>query len=107
MGRSIEDHGLLGDLHTAALVARDGSIDWLCLPRFDSPACFASLLGDSSHGRWQICPTQPVTATERRYRGNSLVLETELTTATGTVRLTDCMTPRERTPDLVRIVEGV
>ncbi len=107
MSLPIEDYAVIGDTQTAALVARNGSIDWLCLPRFDSPACFASLLGDASHGRWQICPTAPVTACQRRYRGNSLVLETELTTATGTVRLTDCMPPRERTPDLVRIVEGV
>jgi GH15 family glucan-1,4-alpha-glucosidase len=107
MSQPIEDYAVIGDTQTAALVARNGSIDWLCLPRFDSPACFASLLGDPSHGRWLIAPTGPVTASRRRYRGNSLVLETELTTATGTVRLVDFMPPRERTPDLVRIVEGV
>jgi len=107
MSLPIEDYALIGDTQTAALVGRDGSIDWLCLPRFDSPACFASLLGDASHGRWLIGPVEPVIASRRNYRGNSLVLETEFTTASGTVRLVDCMPPRDRTPDLVRIVEGV
>jgi GH15 family glucan-1,4-alpha-glucosidase len=107
MSLPIEDYAIIGDTQTAGLIARNGSIDWLCLPRFDSPACFASLLGDRSHGRWLIAPTEPITASARRYRGNSLVLETEFTTATGTVRLVDCMPPRERSPDLVRVVEGV
>ena len=107
MSIPIEDYGIIGDTQTAALVARNGSIDWLCLPRFDSPACFAALLGDSSHGRWLIGPADAVLESSRRYRGNSLVLETEFTTSTGTVRLVDCMPPRERSPDLVRVVEGV
>ncbi|HEX6973453.1 MAG TPA: glycoside hydrolase family 15 protein [Vicinamibacterales bacterium] len=103
----IEDYGLIGDTQTAALVGANGSIDWLCLPRFDSHACFSALLGDPSHGRWLIAPAAEVTARTRRYRGRSLVLETEFTTATGTVRLVDCMPPRDRNPDLVRLVEGV
>jgi len=107
MSLPLEDYAVIGDTQTAALVARNGSIDWLCLPRFDSPACFASLLGDASHGRWLITPVEPVIACRRAYRGNSLVLETEFTTASGTVRLVDCMPPRDRTPDLVRLVEGV
>ncbi|MGH9308542.1 MAG: glycoside hydrolase family 15 protein [Vicinamibacterales bacterium] len=103
----IEDYGLIGDTQTAALVGRDGSIDWLCLPRFDSPACFAALLGGPEHGRWLLAPTGEVRSVTRRYAGDSLVLETTFETATGTVRLVDCMPPRGREPDLVRIVEGV
>ena len=106
MALRIEDYGLIGDTQTAALVGLDGSIDWLCMPRFDSPACFAALLGEPSHGRWLLAPTD-IRSTTRRYRGHSLVLETEFTTASGTVRVTDCMPPRQRDPDLVRIVEGV
>ncbi len=105
--RRIEDYALIGDMQTAALVANDGSIDWLCLPHFDSAACFAALLGTRDHGRWQIAPAGPVTAVRRRYRPASLVLETEFTTATGVVRLTDCMPPRHGAPDLVRVIEGV
>jgi GH15 family glucan-1,4-alpha-glucosidase len=107
MSTPIEDYAIIGDTQTAALVGRDGSIDWLCLPRFDSPACFAALLGDESHGRWLIAPDGPVVGTSRRYRGNSLVLETEFRTSNGSVRVVDCMPPRERSPDLVRVVEGV
>jgi GH15 family glucan-1,4-alpha-glucosidase len=107
MSLPIEDYAVIGDTQTAALVARNGSIDWLCLPRFDSPACFAALLGDASHGRWLIAPAELPTGSTRRYRGNSLVLETEFTTAAGTVHVVDCMPPRERSPDLVRVVEGV
>src|SRR5215210_9266810 len=103
----IEDYALIGDTQTAALVGRDGSIDWLCFPRFDSPACFAALLGDPSHGRWLLAPADPIVGSGRRYRGDSLVLETEFTTATGVVRVVDCMPPRQRDPDLVRVVEGV
>ena len=109
--RPIEDYGLIGDTETAALVARDGSIDWLCLPRFDSGACFAALLGDSSHGRWQVAPTDPGASVTRRYRPDTLILETEFTTADGTVRLIDFMSPRRTGDpgqhDVVRIVEGV
>jgi GH15 family glucan-1,4-alpha-glucosidase len=107
MALRIEDYGLIGDTYTAALVGRDGSIDWVCLPRFDSSACFAALLGDRNHGRWAISPRDPVRDTSRRYRHDTLVLETEFSTDTGTVRLIDFMTPRQQEPDLVRIVEGV
>jgi GH15 family glucan-1,4-alpha-glucosidase len=103
----IEDYALIGNTRTAALVAKDGSIDWLCCPRFDSPACFAALLGKAQHGRWAITPTQPITATQRRYRNGSLVLETELTTASGQIRIVDCMPPGATTPTIVRVVEGL
>jgi GH15 family glucan-1,4-alpha-glucosidase len=103
----IEDYALIGDTHTAALVSRSGSIDWLCLPRFDSPACFAALLGDEGHGRWLIAPAGDVDAVHRSYQGDSLVLETEFRTRDGVVRLIDCMPPRQRDPDVVRVVEGV
>jgi len=107
MPSRIEDYALIGDGLTAALVGLDGSVDWLCLPRFDSPACFASLLGNENNGRWKIAPRGEITSTTRRYRGDSLILETEFTTPTGKVRLTDFMPPRGEAPDLVRIVEGV
>ena len=103
----IEDYGLIGDLETAALVSRDGAIDWLCLPRFDSGAVFAALLGGADNGRWTIRPAGDFRPTRRRYRGDTLVLETELESADGTVRLIDFMPPRETMPDVVRIVEGV
>src|SRR6201990_3332256 len=91
---AIADYGLIGDCRTAALVGHDGSIDWLCLPRFDSGACFAALLGTPEHGRWQIAPAGEITATRRRYRDNSLVLETDFETADGVVSVVDCMPPR-------------
>jgi GH15 family glucan-1,4-alpha-glucosidase len=103
----IEDYAIIGDTQTAALVSADGSIDWLCLPRFDSGACFAALLGTTEHGHWQIAPCDAVTARARRYRPGTLVIETEFTTAGGRVRIIDAMPPRETTPDLVRIVEGL
>jgi GH15 family glucan-1,4-alpha-glucosidase len=103
----IEDYGLIGDLQTAALVSRHGCLDWLCFPRFDSGACFAALLGDAENGQWSIAPAAPITAARRRYRGDSLVLETELETADGAIRLVDFMPPRGKAPDVVRIVEGV
>ena len=103
----LEDYALIGDTQTAALVGRNGSIDWLCVPRFDSPACFAALLSDPSHGRWRLAPSGEVRHVSRRYRGQSLVLETEFTTDGGCVRVVDCMPPRRREPDLVRVVEGV
>ena len=103
----IEDYALIGDLHTAALVGNDGSIDWLCLPRFDSGACFAALLGTPEHGRWQLAPVAPIERVVRRYRPDSLVLETELHTADGVVQLVDFMPLRNEFPALVRIVEGV
>ena len=103
----IEDYGLIGDTQTAALVGCNGSIDWLCLPRFDSPSCFAALLGDSSHGRWLIAPAAPPRRSAQRYRGHSLVLETEFVTDAGTVRVVDCMPPRRKDADVLRVVEGV
>ena len=103
----IEDYALLGDTQTAALVGRDGSIDWLCLPRFDSGACFASLLGDHRHGRWLLSPVGPVSASRRCYRPGTLILETELETDRGVARLIDFMPPRGSSPTVVRIVEGV
>ncbi|MDM0047650.1 glycoside hydrolase family 15 protein [Variovorax sp. J22R115] len=107
MALRIEDYGLIGDMHTAALVGIDGSIDWLCLPRFDSSACFANLLGTEENGRWRIAPTGNAVATTRRYRPSTLVLETEFETADGVVRLIDCMALRASNPRIVRIVEGV
>ena len=103
----IEDYGLIGDLETAALVSRSGSIDWLCFPRFDSGAMFAALLGTGENGHWAIRPAGEFRPAGRRYRGDSLVLETELETDDGLVRLIDFMRPRGAVPDLVRIVEGV
>ncbi|MFD2420953.1 glycoside hydrolase family 15 protein [Amycolatopsis pigmentata] len=111
----IEDYALVGDLHTAALVSREGSIDWLCVPRFDSPACFAALVdtdpSDGPAGNWLLAPAAGGPATRRYYRGNSLVICHEWDTPDGTVRVLDFMPPgtgsRPRTPDLVRIVEGV
>jgi GH15 family glucan-1,4-alpha-glucosidase len=103
----IEDYALIGDTQTAALVGRDGSVDWLCLPRFDAAACFAALLGTPSHGRWLIAPEGQSRAVRRRYRGNSLVLEQEFEADDGCIRLLDYMPPRSNEPDLVRIVEGV
>ncbi|MBX6391666.1 MAG: glycoside hydrolase family 15 protein [Frankia sp.] len=107
MASLIEDYALIGDTHSAALVGRDGSIDWLCLPRFDSPACFAALLGDENAGRWQIAPVEPVLGVTRRYRGDTLVLETDIRTASGTVRIVDAMFPRAGTHAVLRLVEGL
>ena len=106
MAPRIEDYALIGDCHTAALVGRDGSIDWLCFPRFDSPACFAALLGTPQHGRWLIAPVDPVRRVTRAYRDQTLVLETTFETDTGAVTLTDCMPIRSYQPDLVRVVTG-
>ena len=102
----IEDYGLIGDTHTAALVGRDGSIDWMCLPRFDSAACFAHLLGDTDQGFWRIAPAaspppgkgEPILATRRQYIADTLVLQSDFDLAEGSVRLTDCMPIREDTP---------
>src|SRR5919201_5129470 len=90
----IEDYALLGDLHTAALVGRDGSIDWLCLPHFDSPACFAALLGDDDHGHWRLAPAAGGVCSRRAYRPDTLILETVWDTPGGSVRVVDCMPPR-------------
>jgi len=102
----IEDYALIGDLQTAALVDRNGSIDWLCFPRFDSGACFAALLGEEGHGRWALSPVDSGRS-RRRYLHDTLVLETEWQTPQGTARVLDFMPPRGNSPDVVRIVEGV
>ncbi|MFD9498700.1 glycoside hydrolase family 15 protein [Streptomyces sp. NPDC060035] len=112
MAGRIEDYALIGDMQTAALVCRDGTADWLCLPRFDSHAIFAGLLGTEEHGFWRLGPAraegaQPLSADRRRYRGDSLILESEWDTPRGTVRVTDFMPPRDGAPQLIRIVEGV
>jgi len=107
MAGLIEDYALLGDLQTAALVGRDGSIDWLCFPHFDSPACFAALLGTEDNGHWRLAPAAGGTCTRRGYRGDTLVLETVWETPEGTVRVVDCMPPRDEAPDVVRVVEGI
>lgn len=103
----IEDYAMLGDLQTAALVDKRGSIDWLCLPRFDSPACFAALLDDEDAGRWLLAPANGSSCTRRRYRDDTLILETEWDTPDGSVRLLDFMPPRGQAADVVRIVEGL
>jgi GH15 family glucan-1,4-alpha-glucosidase len=103
----IEDYGLIGDCETAALVGRDGSIDWLCWPAFDSDACFAALLGTPKQGRWLIAPVQDVTKTSRRYWDNTLILETRFETAGGVVAVIDFMPPRGKASDIVRLVRGV
>jgi GH15 family glucan-1,4-alpha-glucosidase len=105
--RPIEDYALIGNQRTAALVGRDGSIDWLCLPRFDSRACFAALLGDRSHGHWQIAPLGGAATARRSYRDDTLVLDTEFETADGAVRLTDFMPLLPERNDLVRLVHGL
>jgi GH15 family glucan-1,4-alpha-glucosidase len=106
MPSRIEDYALIGDCQTAALVGRDGSIDWLCLPRFDSAACFAGLLGTPEHGRWRIAPDGEVRRVRRRYREGTLVLETDFETDDGAATLIDFMPPREGPPALIRLVEG-
>lgn len=106
MALPIEDYALIGDLHTAALVGRNGSIDWLCLPRFDSSACLAALLGTEEHGHWQLCPEDDFES-ERRYLGASGVLATTFTTATGVVELVDLMPRGDHRADVVRRVRGV
>jgi GH15 family glucan-1,4-alpha-glucosidase len=107
VSRLIEDYGLIGDLHTAALVSRAGSVDWLCFPAFDSGACFAALLGDEENGHWTLAPQSGGDSTTRRYRGDTLILENEWSTEEGTVRVIDFMPPRDDLPDLVRVVEGI
>jgi GH15 family glucan-1,4-alpha-glucosidase len=106
MPSRIEDYALLGDCETAALVAKDGSIDWLCLPRFDSGACFAALLGEPEHGRWQIAPAGEVKSVKRRYRDGTLIVETTFETAEGVVTLIDGMAIRDEHPVLIRCVRG-
>lgn len=106
MPSHIEDYAMIGDCHTAALVGRDGSIDWLCFPRFDSAACFAALLGTEENGRWLLAPSSTIRKTERRYREGTLVLETDFETENGAVTLIDCMPPRSKEPDVVRMIIG-
>jgi GH15 family glucan-1,4-alpha-glucosidase len=104
---AIEDYGLIGDCETAALVGRDGSIDWLCWPAFDSDACFAAILGTNKNGRWLIAPEAEIRSTTRRYRGKTLILQTRFETADGVVELIDFMPPRGKASDVVRLVRGV
>jgi GH15 family glucan-1,4-alpha-glucosidase len=106
MSSRIENYALIGDCHTAALVGLDGSLDWLCLPRFDSGACFAALLGTEQHGRWQLAPEGEVRRRRRYYREGTLVLETEFETESGVVAVVDCMPLRDGAPSLVRQVVG-
>ena len=106
MALRIEDYALIGDCQTAALVGKDGSIDWLCFPRFDSPACFAALLGTPENGRWHLAPRAEVRSVQRRYVDDTLVLETEFETETGVIAVIDFMPIRDVAPDVVRIVEG-
>jgi GH15 family glucan-1,4-alpha-glucosidase len=107
MSTPIEDYAIIGDTRTVAAVARDGSIDWWCVPRIDSGAVFAALLGEPKHGRWSIAPKGPLTATRRRYVGDSLVLETEFDTADGSVKVIDFMSPGVALPTIFRVVEGL
>jgi GH15 family glucan-1,4-alpha-glucosidase len=106
-GTKIEDYAFLSDTQTGALVSRDGCVDWLCFPRFDSPACFASLLGEKKNGHWRFCPEEKIDKTHRQYRDDTLILETELEMKSGAVRLIDFMPPRGEDPDIVRIIEGL
>src|SRR5713101_7958345 len=99
----IEDYAFLSDTQTGALVSRDGCVDWLCFPRFDSPACFASLLGETKNGHWRFFPEEKIEETRRRYRGDSLILETEIETKGGAVRLLDFMPPRGDNPHYRRV----
>jgi GH15 family glucan-1,4-alpha-glucosidase len=103
---ALEDYALIGDCETVALVSRAGSIDWLCWPRFDSGACFAALLGTPEHGRWVIESAEPDARVSRAYRGRTLILETQIETAGGTVTVIDFMPPRGANSDIVRIVRG-
>src|SRR5689334_4106404 len=107
MSLPLEDYAVIGDLHTAALVGKNGSIDWLCFPRFDGAACFAKLLGDERHGYFAIAPDDTSARVSRRYSPETLVLETEFETDTGVVQVIDFMPPRTRAADLVRLVVGV
>src|SRR5258708_10900894 len=106
-GARIEDYAFLSDTQTGALVSRDGCVDWLCLPRFDSGACFASLLGENKNGHWRFFTEEKIDKISRRYRGDTLILETEFETKSGAVRLIDFMPPRGENPDIIRIVEGI
>ena len=102
----IEDYALIGDCQAAALVGRDGSIDWLCWPRFDSDACFAALLGTEDHGHWRIAPRDPATRVTRQYRRNTLILETRFECSAGAVTLVDFMPMTGSSSTVVRLVVG-
>ena len=102
----IEDYAMIGDCHTAGLVSKQGSIDWLCLPHFDSGACFAALLGTAEHGHWSISPAEPIRSIRRQYRDGTLILETEFETESGSAKLIDCMMSRQEMPELLRVVVG-
>src|SRR5512146_1045804 len=106
MDGRIEDYDMIGDCHSAALVSSDGSMDWLCLPRFDSGACFAALIGGSENGRWQIAPAAEIRAVRRRYRGDTLILETDFETDHGAATLVDFMPMNGPALDVVRLVQG-
>ncbi|MDQ3094372.1 MAG: DUF5911 domain-containing protein, partial [Actinomycetota bacterium] len=106
MALPIEQYAVLGDMGTGALVGLDGSVDWLCLPRFDSPACFAALLGGPEHGRWLIGPVDEAADSTRRYVGDTFVLETTHTTDGGVVKVTDLMPLADNRADVVRRIEG-
>ena len=106
MASRIEDYGLIGNMRTAALVSQVGSVDWLCVPRFDSGACFASLLGYDEHGHWSIMPTRAVRERHQRYRSDTLILETDVFCEGGAVRLIEFMPPSDRA-DVIRIIEGL
>src|SRR5262245_42753159 len=106
MPSKIEDYGLIGNTFTSALVSRRASIDWLCAPRFDSDACFAGLVGYDEHGRWSVFPTAPVRDNQQRYRGDSMILETEFVCDGGAVRVIDFM-PMTGCCDVIRIIEGL
>ena len=97
---------MIGDCHTAALVSKEGSIDWLCLPQFDSPAVFAALLGTAENGNWSISPADPILAIRRHYRDGTLILETEFETESGSATLIDCMVPTNEMPQVLRVVVG-
>src|SRR4051812_9812582 len=107
MSTPIEDYAIIGDTRTVAAVARDGSIDWWCVPRIDSGAVFAALVGEPEHGRWLLAPKDRTATTRRRYAGDSLVLETEHETPAGTVKVTDFMSPGLENPTIFRVVDGL
>src|SRR5918992_1626090 len=104
----LEEYGLIGDMQSAALVGRNGAVDWLCLPRFDSPSCLSALLGDETHGRWLLAPAVEVRASSRRYRPGTLILETDFDTPDGAVRMFDFMPrPADGPPRVMRVVQGL
>ena len=106
MSSKIEDYALVGDCETGALVGRNGSIDWLCWPCFDSSACFAALLGGRERGRWLITTTEESARISRRYRDDTLILETDFETADGAATLVDFMPPRGKTSEVIRMIVG-